>query len=307
MALRPCRAAAAPPPLCLRLDPSRAEGESKAMNQGDASLAAGPVRRAKRRSGAWRTIRFLLFLCLALLVLRTFVVAPFTIASGSMLPRMMIGDFLFVAQRPFGFSGLSRSFAGSRSGLFESRPERGDVVFFRHPVTGEDYVKRLIGLPGDTVEMRGGGLVLNGTEVPKVRIADYLMRVSPNSPCRYASPEAARPRVVEAGGTFCRYPRFRETLPGGKAYEVVDQWQSEADDTAVYTVPEGHYFMMGDNRDDSTDSRFEEEPDGVGVVPEEVLVGRAALVFFSTDGSAEWLKPWTWLSAARWERIGGTY
>jgi signal peptidase I len=277
------------------------------MSMSDASVAAGPPRRAKRKSGAWRAIRFLLFLCLTALVVRTFIVAPFTIASGSMLPRMMIGDFLFVAQRPFGFSGLSRPFSEGGGGLFDSRPERGDIVFFRHPLTGEDYVKRLIGLPGDTVEMRGGRLVLNGEEVPKVRIADYLMPVSPNSPCRYASPEAAHPRVVTAAGTFCRYSRFRETLPGGKAYEVVDQWRSEVDDTAVYKVPEGHYFMMGDNRDDSTDSRFEEEPDGVGLVPDEVLVGRAALVFFSTDGSAELLKPWTWASAARWERIGGTY
>jgi signal peptidase I len=277
------------------------------MDTGDASAVAGPPRRAKGKGGAWRTIRFLLILALAVLFVRTFVVAPFGIASGSMLPRMMIGDFLLVTQRPIAFSGLTRPGSWGERALFERRLERGDVVFFRHPLSGEDYVKRLIGLPGDTVEMRDGQLVLNGEKVPKVRIADYLMRVSPNSPCRYASPEAELPRLVAPGGTFCRYSRYRETLPGGKAYEVVDQSRTEADDTAVYMVPEGHYFMMGDNRDDSTDSRFEEEPDGVGLVPEELLVGRAGIVFFSTDGSAELLKPWTWVSAARWERIGGTY
>ena len=105
----------------------------------------------------------------------------------------------------------------------------------------------------------------------------------------------------------CAYRRYRETLPGGRSYEVLEQGESPGDDTAVFLVPEGHYFMMGDNRDDSEDSRFPRETGGVGMLPAENLVGRALITFFSTDGSAEWIKPWTWFSAARWNRIGGTY
>jgi signal peptidase I len=140
-----------------------------------------------------------------------------------------------------------------------------------------------------------------------VRIADFLARQSPNMPCRYASEEAALPTVEANGETYCRYARFRETLPGGRSYEVLDQAEVEGDDTEVFTVPEGHYFMLGDNRDDSADSRFPPERDGVGFLPADHLIGRAMIVFFSTDGSAEWTKPWTWFSAARPERIGGTF
>jgi signal peptidase I len=153
--------------------------------------------------------------------------------------------------------------------------------------------------------MRGGQLFLNGKAVPKIRVADWLMPVTANSPCRYAG-EIRRPSV-EAGRSVCRYPRYRETLPGGRSYEVLDQYQGGPDDTPVYTVPAGHYFMMGDNRDDSADSRFRLDQEGVGLLPRDYVIGRALIAFFSTDGSAEWLKPWTWVSAARWERVGQTY
>ena len=112
---------------------------------------------------------------------------------------------------------------------------------------------------------------------------------------------------MESGTRVCRYPRYRETLPGGRSYEVLDQIDGRADDTPVYAVPAGHYFMMGDNRDDSSDSRFSLEQKGVGLLPRDYVVGRALIAFFSTDGSAQWLKPWTWLSAARWERAGRTF
>jgi signal peptidase I len=166
-------------------------------------------------------------------------------------------------------------------------------------------VKRLIGLPGDRVQMRGGQLYLNGRAVPKVRVADWLMPVTPNSPCRYGGRDRAP--SLEGGERVCRYPRYRETLPGGRSYEVLDQIEGVADDTPVYTVPAGHYFMMGDNRDDSADSRFSLEQKGVGLLPRDYVIGRAMIAFFSTDGSAHWVRPWTWVSAARWERVGRTF
>ncbi|TFI57299.1 signal peptidase I [Sphingomonas parva] len=263
----------------------------------------------KAKGGLAETTRFLLLLFLFALILRSFVVAPFVIPSGSMLPRLMIGDYLFVAKWPYGFSRYSMPFGlgGFDGRVLGQEPERGDVVVFRYPSSDEDYVKRLIGLPGDRVQMRGGQLVLNGRAVPKVRIADYLMPRTPNSPCRYVAPEAALPPVVENGETFCRYARYRETLPGGRSYEVLDQWTGEGDDTPVITIPEDHYFMMGDNRDDSADSRYPLDRDGVGFLHRDRLIGRALIVFFSTDGSASWTRPWTWFSAARLERVGRTF
>ena len=261
------------------------------------------------KGGLGETTRFLLLLFLFAIILRSFVVAPFVIPSGSMLPRLMIGDYLFVSKWPYGFSRFSVPFGlGNFDGrVMAGEPERGDVVVFRYPGTDDDWVKRLIGLPGDRVQVRGGQLFLNGKPVPKVRIADYLMPHTPNSPCRYVAPEAAQPPVKEGDRTYCRYARYRETLPGGRSYEVLDQWQGEGDDTPVYTVPKGHYFMMGDNRDDSADSRFSRERDGVGLLPRDYLVGRALIVFFSVDGTGEWLKPWTWVTAARWQRVGQTF
>lgn len=261
-----------------------------------------------RRGGLAETTRFLLVLFVAAVLLRTFVMAPFMIPSGSMLPRMMIGDYLFVAKWPYGFSRYAFPFgiAGFSGRLWSAEPRRGDILIFHHPASGQDYVKRLIGLPGDTVQVHGGVLVLNGHPVPKVRIADFLMEASPNSPCRYVGNYAPAP-TVEKGRSFCRYPRFRETLPDGRSYEVLDQVDGPADETPLYRVPAGNYFVMGDNRDDSADSRFSPAVGGVAFLPADNLIGRPLFTFYSTDGSAEWLKPWTWFSAARWGRIGRSY
>lgn len=272
-----------------------------------AAEAAAP---AKPREGWWETVRFLLYIFLGALILRTFVVAPFSIPSGSMLPNLMIGDYLFIAKWPYGYSHHSLPFG---IGGFEGRvpaglPERGDVVVFRYPgPQNEDYIKRVIGLPGDTIEVREGLVILNGAPLERRRIADYAMPISPNSPCRGA-PDAVRRVPGEDGGQLCLYPRYRETLPGGRGYDIIDQIpDAEADTFGPVTVPEGHVFVMGDNRDDSQDSRFPVERDGVGLLPVENLLGRALIGFWSTDGSAEWVKPWTWFSAARWDRIGGTW
>jgi signal peptidase I len=273
---------------------------------------AVPARRSGRKKGGLaETTRFLLLVFLLALILRSFIAAPFVIPSGSMLPRMMIGDFLFVAKWPYGYSRFSMPFglAKFEGRLFENQPKRGDVVVFRYPGNeNDDYVKRLIGLPGDKVQLREGTVWLNGKAMPRVRIADYLMPITANSPCRYVVPSLARTVEGEGGQRFCAYDRYRETLPGGRSYEILDQLDGgPGDETEAFTVPEGRYFVMGDNRDDSLDSRFERTEEGVGFLPADHLVGRAMITFFSTDGSAEWLKPWTWFSAARWERIGETF
>ncbi len=280
------------------------------MASDEATGTTAEAKPEKNKGGVGETMRFLLFVFLFSLLLRSFIAAPFVIPSGSMLPRLMIGDFLFVAKWPYGYSRFSMPFglAPFPGRVMASEPQRGDVVVFRYPGGDEDYVKRLIGLPGDRIQVRGGALSLNGKSVPRVRIADYLMPVSPNSPCRYVDPSAARIVTGEAGQRFCAYRRYRETLPGGRSYAVLDQMeQGPADNSGVFRVPPGHYFMMGDNRDDSEDSRFPRSDGGVGYLPGDHLIGRALVTFFSTDGSAEWLKPWTWFSAARWERIGETF
>ena len=260
-------------------------------------------------TGIAGTTRFLVTLFLLALALRSLIAAPFSIPSGSMLPRMMIGDYLFVAKWPYGYSRYSFPlgiipFDGR---IFGRDAGRGDVVVFRFPGKDEDYVKRVIGLPGDLVQMRAGQVFINGEPIPKVRIADYLMPVTPNSPCRTFNPAAARIVDGPDGRHFCAYARFRETLPGGRSYEVLDQGQGPGDDTGVYVVPDGNYFLLGDNRDDSEDSRFPRAIGGVDYLPKQYLIGRALVTFFSTDGSASWLMPWTWFTAARWNRIGGTY
>jgi signal peptidase I len=266
---------------------------------------------AKQTESWWDTLRFFLLLFLAAVILRSFVVAPFSIPSGSMLPSLVIGDHLFVAKWPYGYSRYAMPFGlGGFDGRFLGRlPARGDIVVFRYPgPEEEDYVKRVIGLPGDTVEVRRGIVILNGAPLPRQRIADFVMPVTANSPCRAVAREGAR-RLDDADGTsICAWPRYRETLPGGRSYEVLDQTEtSPGDNAAPVVVPEGHVFVMGDNRDDSLDSRFLVEDGGVGLLPVENLLGRALIVFWSTDGSAEWARPWTWFGAARWGRMGETW
>ncbi len=273
--------------------------------------------KVKKEETWWDTLRFLLFLFLGAVLLRTFLFAPFMIPSGSMLPNLMIGDYLFVSKWSYGYSRYSLPFAPINfdGRILGGMPERGDVVVFRHPTTGEDWVKRVIGLPGDTIEVRGGQVILNGQAVPRQPIDEFDLPVSPNSPCRAAQsvrPDPSRSDIAvreesRPDGAHCLYPRFRETLPGGRSYEVLDQGESTGDDFGPVTVPAGHLFMMGDNRDDSMDSRFPTDQLGVGFLPIDNVLGRAMIGFWSTDGSVEWLKPWTWFTAARWSRIGMTW
>ena len=256
---------------------------------------------AKKEEGSY--LLFLLKLVVAVLLFRTFLFSTFSIPSESMLPGLMVGDYLFTEKWPYGFSRASVPFDLPLipGRIFGRDPERGDVVVFKHPLDRVDYIKRVIGLPGDTVQMKGGVLWLNGAPVKKQRIADFVGPIGPHNECRIA-----QFRKVDAHGTpVCDYPRFRETLPGGRSYEVLDFGATPQDDTEPVVVPEDRLFLMGDNRDNSEDSRFPAEPGaGVGLVPEENLVGRAAVIAFSTDGRSSWLDPISWFSAARWNRIG---
>lgn len=268
-------------------------------------MAKTPSASKPQRSETAETIRFMLKLALFVFVLRSFIFSPFSIPSESMLPRLLIGDYLFVSKWNYGYSRWSLPWGLPLipGRIFPSDPERGDTVVFRSMEPDDhDVIKRVIGLPGDTVQMRRGQLLLNGRPIPKQRVADFIVPITPNFGLEKCG---ARFQDVDAQGQpICRYPRFRETLPGGRSYHVLDQENiPEADDTDVFTVPAGNVFLMGDNRDDSADSRFA-PPIGMGYIPMEQIEGKAIVTFFSTDGSAEWLKPWTWFTAARWNRIG---
>ena len=246
---------------------------------------------------------FVLKLALIVLIFRSFVFSPFSIPSQSMQPRLWNGDYLLAAKWPYGISKYSLPFeAPLISGrIFASQPERGDVVIFKHPIDGTDYIKRVIGLPGDSVAMRNGQVVLNGQVLPQERLDDFIVPTSPNTGCAYS----LAVETAANGTEVCRYTRFRETLPSGESYEVLDFGLRPVDNTSPRIVPEGRIFVLGDNRDYSQDSRFQATPNGgVGLVPQEKLVGRATIIMWSTDGSAEWIKPWTWFTAARWGRIG---
>jgi len=278
------------------------------------SVPAGPSEPSappKKQEGSF--VWFLIKLFVIVLVFRTLVFGMFSIPSESMLPTALWGDYIFTEKWPYGYSQASmpldiKLFDGR---LFGRVPERGDVIVFKHPVNRETYIKRVIGLPGDTIQVKGGVVWLNGAAIPKVRVADFVAPITPYDPCRIA-----RFRSVAKDGTpVCRYPRFRETLPGGVSYTVLDfgasgannPWGVDADNTQAIIVPEGSLFVMGDNRDNSEDSRFPSEAgEGVGFLPIDNVVGRAAVIAFSTDGNASWLNPVSWFRAARWRRIGET-
>jgi signal peptidase I len=268
-----------------------------------AETAAPESAGKKKEEGSFAA--FLVKLVIAVVLFRTLLFTSFSIPSESMMPRLLVGDFLFASKWSYGYSGASLpiDWDSGKGKILGRLPERGDVVIFKHPLDRTDYVKRVIGLPGDTIQMVDGVLVLNGEPVRKQRLADFVLPIDADRGC---GPGRSSFTVRDAGGSFtCRFPRYRETLPGGISYQVLDLGVTDVDNTEPQIVPEGMVFMMGDNRDNSQDSRRPAVPNGwVGLVPVENLVGRASFMFFSIDGSAEWFKPWTWFAATRWDRIG---
>ena len=232
-------------------------------------------------SGTLEMIRTAVYAVGIALAVRTVAYEPFNIPSGSMIPTLLVGDYLFVSKSSYGYSRYSLPlglplFSGR---IFASQPERGDVAVFKLPADNKtDYIKRIIGLPGDRINVKKGVLTINGVPVKRERTEDYLMR--------------------EAGGNMVRRQQYVETLPNGRTSTIIEVSDNEmADNFSGDIVPPGHYFAMGNNRDNSSDSRFSH----VGFIPADNLVGRAEFIFFSIDGPL-W-KFWKWHNSIRTERV----
>ncbi len=228
------------------------------------------------------TVKTLFYAIVIAILIRTFLFEPFKIPSGSMYPTLYVGDYLFVSKYTYGYSKHSLPFSIP---LFEGRvwadvPQRGDVVVFKFPQDNKtDYIKRVIGLPGDKIKMENGRLFVNGELVEREEMQDFVIR--------------------DSQGNAERYHQYMETLPGGKKHKILEVSDFENEDNLPeLIVPEGSLFVMGDNRDRSDDSRV-----NVGFVPFENLVGKARFLFFSNSDDGAWYKPWTWPKMIRWERL----
>ncbi len=261
-------------------------------------------KRGQEKTGGWgETVRTVVYAVLIALVVRTFAIEPFNIPSGSMIPTLLVGDYLFVSKYSYGYSKHSFPFSlGVFSGrIFGSPPERGDVAVFKYPgdqgqgVNRTDYIKRIVGMPGDRIQVTNGLLHINGVAVDRLKIGDH---------------------VKGTNGSYQKGTLYSETLPNGRRYTVLEyRDDGMADNTPEFLVPANSYFVMGDNRDDSLDSRTRlmlrdfsgstRDRDQLGwYVPSENLVGRAEFIFFSHDPSAAgWLEPWKWPQAIRWNRF----
>lgn len=240
--------------------------------------------KTENKGGLGETVKVVAQALILALILRTFLFQPFNIPSGSMMDNLLIGDYLFVSKYSYGYSQYSFPYGiGPISDrILASEPKRGDIAVFKLPRDNStDYIKRVIGLPGDEIQMIDGVLQINGTAVPRERTDDYI--------------------ETDSRGNVRRVARYIETLPNGVRYTTLDATERGTwDNTRVYKVPAGHYFMMGDNRDNSSDSRV---ASAVGYVPFKNFVGRAEILFFSLkDGAPAW-QIWNWPWSVRWDRL----
>jgi len=257
------------------------ETPALASENGPANKASVPLNAKEELADFFKTA---LIAFIFAIIIRTFMYEPFSIPSGSMKPTLLVGDYLFVNKPAYGYSRYSFpfGFAPLTGRVWDKPPQRGDVIVFKYPKDmTTDYIKRLVGLPGDTIQMRSGRLYINDELVPREALGIE--------------------KVIGQDGENKPLTTYIETLPGGVIHHIYEESDSEPlDDTPPHTVPEGHYFMMGDNRDNSADSRV---MNGAGFVPYENLIGRADFIFFSTDGSAGLFEFWKWPFAIRFSRF----
>lgn len=239
-----------------------------------------------KKDGWGETIKTIIYAVLIAVVIRSFLFEPFRIPSGSMYPTLEVGDYLFVSKYTYGYSRYSfpAGIIPFKGRIWESMPQRGDIVVFKFPVDNKtDFIKRVIGLPGDTIEVKRGRLYINNQMVEREEVGGYTV-----------DEFVIRPE---------NYTEYTETLPEGFKHNIleVSDYEPQVDNTTKVTVPEGHIFVMGDNRDRSDDSRV-----SVGFVPVENLVGKARFLFFSHNDKGAWYKPWTWPKMIRWSKIFDT-
>jgi len=240
----------------------------------------------KKSNSVLELIKTVAWAIIIAMTVRTTAYEPFNIPSGSMIPTLLVGDYLFVSKFSFGYSrySLPLSVPLISDRIFFSEPKRGDVVVFRKPTdTSIDYIKRLIGMPGDKIQMVEGVLHINGKTIERKRIKGL--------------------QQVDPFGRKFAVPQFLETLPNGRKYNILEVMgdKGDADNTGIFSVPRGHYFMMGDNRDNSVDSR----DSSVGMVPARNLVGRAEVIFWAWDSRWSWWEIWNWYRAIRFNRVFG--
>jgi signal peptidase I len=242
------------------------------------------ITKAKRKAGGWvENIKTIVYAGLIAVGIRTLAYEPFNIPSGSMIPTLLVGDYLFVSKYSYGYSHFSLPFSPDlfAGRIFGRLPKRGDVAVFKYPRDNTtDYIKRIVGLPGDRIQVTQGQLYINGVLVPR---------------------ESAGEFITDDGGIHMVLRRYLETLPDGvKHYILKATDEGEMNNTPEYLVPPDHVFAMGDNRDNSADSRF---VNGVGFVPVENLVGRAEILFFSVDAEYPIWEIWEWPFEIRWDRL----
>lgn len=263
------------------------------------------------RSGIdwWGEAKSLATLLLCVLGFHSFIAKPFYIPSESMMPVLLKGDRLVVSKYPYGWSYVSLSFHPlpfTHGRVLGHLPERGDVVIVTPRGSREDYIKRVIGLPGDTIEVRGGTVILNGVPVPQKTLPPLMLPVDANAPC----PGGQFPGALVAGQDgkrYCRLPIAEETLPNGRRYQVIDVGSSALDWYGPEKITANHLFLMGDNRDNSADSRATLAERGLGgPVPIESIGGRAEFITFSVDGTTSLWNPLSWWTSLRGGRAGAS-